>query len=361
MRLTVWLTLLFLTCWLDVLSSGSALAKKGRPRSPEWLLVKSRDPQMRESAAQVLGLRRSVLSLPLLVKRLAKDENLWVRARCAESLGLLGATAAVTPLASALAREKNQRVRRTIAEALVRLGQKKGVEELLWQLKAGTNHTKAEVMTFLVSFTGQPLGQDPKAWWAYFSRRGYQLMSLRPPGGLGLYELRGLALKGTRTGPLVSGKEPTAWRQLPAVVLRLEPSRRPVTARTLREYERRHGKIPDGCFLLLRTGWRDAKAEKPLPTRKGQAPQKPPGPGLGQGGAKHLLRRAPRLLGVGIDTPTLDPPAGDAARSARETLLAERRLVIESLDDLDRIPAGAARLLLVGTGGRQVRVFAALP
>jgi hypothetical protein len=332
-----------------------AAARRGG--SMEQLLTKAKDPLVRESAAQVLGLRGSPTSVPLLLGCLQKDDNLWVRARCGEALGQAGATTAIRQLRSALDREKDQRVRRTIAIALARLGQRTGVEELMWQLKSGTNHTKAEVMHFLVGITGQPLGQNVKAWWAYLARTGNRFLSLRAGGSPGLAAIEG-------RNPVVFSRSVRPWQQLPAVVLRF-PTDRAITPDALRAHERRNGAIPDGCLLLLRGV---APAKKPAKAKNPPKAKKPalPGPGLTVEAARTLLKRAPKLLGVGIDARSIDPPTAKQRSAARDLLVSSGRLVLVGLDGLDRIAAHGTRLLLVDLGagpegGRRVRALAVLP
>ena len=287
-----------------------------------------------------------------------------MRASCAEALGLLGARSAVKALGSALGREKNQRVRRAVARALMRLGQRKGVDELMWQLKSGTNHTRAVVMEFLVAFTGQPLGQDEEAWWRHFRKGGYQFLEQqRPAGSPAVLELPA-SRKGTAPRMWDGGGAP-AWRQVPAAVLRLPGCQTPITVELLQKHEKKNGAIPDGVLLLLQS-----KTPAPGPTIKRAGLTKKtaphcPLPGLTLGAARYLLKRAPRLIGVAVDSRTVDPP-GVTGHPVRALLLAKKRLVLESVSGMERLPATGARLLLVRLGGagkkeQRVRVLALLP
>jgi len=326
-------------------------------------LQKSKQPLVRECAAQVLGQRGSPLAVPLLAHALSRDENKWVRARAAEALGRLASAAAIPPLTTALAREKDPRIRRMIAQALVRHGQGAGVKELMWQLKSGTNNSKAEVMAFLVEVTGQPLGQDADAWWSYLYDGGQLFVARRAPGSPALLALRGVAPHGstTRRGPFLHARKAPPWREVPAVVLDLEPTGQPLTRAMLKEHERERGAIPDGVLLLLRTAWREAKPKAP-PRRP--SPKSGPGvhkveplsvpsagpavPRLEPDAARYLLERAPKLLGVGIDAPSLDAPG--AEHPTRDLLVAAGRLALESVGDLDRVVTTGARVLLLPRG-----------
>lgn len=346
--------------------AGSGAKAAARPvLSLEQSLAEEKDPLRRESAAQVLGLRGDPASVPLLQRALGKDANLWVRARAAEALGQIGARAGIAPLTSALAAEKDQRVRRSIATALLRLGQEAGLKELVWQLRAGTNYVKAEVMQTLVSFTGQPLGQDAEAWWAYFRADGARLLAGRPGGSPVVLELPGVAPAGGKTprGPFLHAKSAPATRQLPAVVLRLEPTRGPIGRAELEAHERRRGRIPDGCLLLIRSAWREAKAPPPAPRAPGPQPAPPPAPDephVTLDAARFLLERAPKLLGLGLDASALDPKAA-LDRPVRSLLVSRGKLALEAVGDLDLLQEHGTRLLVVGLGGERVRLLALLP
>jgi len=329
------------------------------------LLVHSKDPLVRETAAQVLGQRGSLQTVSLLVQRMAKDDNLWVRARCAEALGSMGASNAIRDLRSALAREKDQRVRRMIGMALVRLGQRTGIEELMWQLKSGTNYTRAEVMTFLVQLFGQPLGQDADAWWAYLAVDGNRLLAHRPPGA---WAIKGLTGLNRRPLQLLGRPLSRSWQQVPAVVLRLSPTREPITVEHLQQLQRSSGSVPDGCLLLVQTDWRDAPPQAAPPSTPGKPkpPAPPTGPGLTLDAVKHLLQQAPHLLGLGIDTPTLDAP-GVTGRPGAELLLSQKRFVIPGVDGMDQLPAHGLRMLILDhgparrAGERRIALLAIMP
>ncbi len=334
---------------------GLAAARRAhwQVESLERLLAHSPDPLRRESAALALGRRGSPLAVDRLTAALAKDKIPWVRARCAEALGLIGDDRATAPLLSALAREKRQRVRRVVAEALLRLGRQEGVLELMWQLRSGTNHSKAEAMKTLVVVTGRPLGQQVKDWWSYLAAGGYTKLDLRPKGGPALLELAG--------PPRVydPAKRPAAWRLLPTVVLRLKPRRLPVSSRTLRAYEGWRGPIADGCLVLIETDWQRAPKPSPARRRPGGRPQLV-GPGLTLDAVKYLFKRAPHLLGVGIDAPTLDLPALHATHPVRDFIRGKGRIAIEQVADLRHLNATGTRLLLLN-GADRPHLLAILP
>lgn len=337
---------------IPTLAPRPAPAQSWHLLSAEQVLTASKDPLRRETAALVLGHAGARTAVPALVERMAKDSDPWVRARCAEALGLIGADEAIAPLSSALAREKAERVRRTVAMALVRLGQRVGLDELTWQLRSGTNHARAETMAFFSALTGRPLGQSMSDWWSYLAARGYTKLTRRPRGQPAPYEIPGTLRVAGDQGP---------WQLVTCAVVRLPPTRAPVSARVLRDYERMHGPIPDGSLLLLETRWADAPA--PKPPRKASAgdsaPPAPVGPGLAPDGLSYLLRRAPRLLGVGIDAPALDLPQSRGA-PVRTALLAKQRVVVEGLGDLTLLNATGTRVLLFRSAHR-AHLLALLP
>ena len=303
----------------------------------ERLLVSSKDPWRREAAALVLGRRGSRASLALLRKVLRADKNPWVRARAAEAIGMIGDVKGIEPLRGALAREKRPRVRRAVAIALMRLGRKEGLLELMWQLRTGTNHDRADALHALVSHTGRPMGKRPKHWWSYLAAGGYDKLAARPPGTPLVLPL-GDALR------IDADLGKSGHSLLPAVVLRLGPTRAPIDTRALRRYERRSGRIPDGCLLLLETRHQAAKPDKRPRSNKAGPKGAAAGPGLTLDGARYLLLRAPALLGVGIDTAALSP-GGDTGATA--LLRQKKRAVVTSLRQLEQLNGTGVRVLLL--------------
>lgn len=325
-----------------ILAAPLVSAKNTPPKAPPSLAHP--DPLIRESFASVLGLRGAAKYVPELIRCLELDKNRWVRGQCGASLGRLGKAEAIKPLTEALDKEKDQRVRRMIAGALMQLGQKNGLEEMMWQLRSGTNNSKAEAMQFLVEFFGEALGQSADDWWLFLHQRGNEFLKKRPAGASMLVELRGLAAAKDqkRSGPFVHHRKNTSWANLPAAILDFPPRRAPIDEQALRDYEAAHGALPDGCLLLLATNWRLAKETPQAAEAKkdAQTTSSPPqAPGLTIEAARYLLTRSPNLLGVGIDTAALDP-------SVRTWLVEKDRLVIESLDDLNRLPRGGFKLLI---------------
>lgn len=344
---------------LSLPPSASANTPSDAPPQPERALQQSSDPLQRESAALALGAGGSRAAISMLSARLKDDQNRWVRARCAEALGLIGDPAAASPLKDALTREKHPRVRRSIAEALVRLGQRQGVLELLWQLKSGNQHTKAEVTQFLVRTTTQPLAQDSAAWWRFFGGRGADLLKRRPTGSPVLKQINGAVHLpgGDTTLPSVHGERISRWQLICAVRLGLHPRGAAITVETLQRFERERGPLPDGCLVLIDANWpANPQSPRPVPQQgkdlpaadrgKGPKPALAAGPGLTAAAAQYLLRASPGIRGIGINAPNLDPPAG-AGQPVRKLLRERKLLAIEGLSGLRTLSVERFRLLVV--------------
>jgi kynurenine formamidase len=128
------------------------------------------------------------------------------------------------------------------------------------------------------------------------------------------------------------------------------------------EWERRHGRIPEGAIVLLRTGWAsrwpDARRY-----RNQDAQGKMHFPGFSAGAAKLLIER--KASGLGCDTMSIDYGAsGDFA--AHHLALGAGLYHLENLADLSELPESGAFLIaapikLEGGSGGPVRVFALLP
>lgn len=304
-------------------------------KSPLVLLEKGRDPLRRESAALVLGRARVAHALPLLLLKLRRDESRWVRAACAEALGQIGDLRAVEGLRLALGREKNQRVRRRVGEALMRLGHKAGLLELMWQLRAGSRHDRAEAMRALVRATGQPLGQNLPAWWTYLARRGYRRTATRPHGSPAPVEIGGTKT----TLPL----GPDSFRRLCAATLHLEGG--PFGRKKLEEALTFQAPGAEGCWLLLAThGVRGTKK-----TAFG---------GLTREGAAYLIERFPNIRGLGVDRESI--AARGQEKAVREVLGAKKLATLVDLKGLHQLLGRSVPLMAIARGRRRAPLLLAL-
>src|SRR5437899_10688998 len=133
-------------------------------------------------------------------------------------------------------------------------------------------------------------------------------------------------------------------------------------AARVEEWEKRHGRIPEGAIVLLRTGWasRWPDAQK---YRNQDAQGKMHFPGFSLEAAKLLNER--KVSGLGCDTMSIDYGAsGDFA--VHHLALGAGLYHLENLADLSALPQTGAFLVvapikLEGGSGGPVRVFALLP
>lgn len=130
-------------------------------------------------------------------------------------------------------------------------------------------------------------------------------------------------------------------------------------------WEKQHGKIPAGAWVLLRTGWSKRKSAAEFLNVKDDGPHSP---GFHQT-TSELLAKDRDVLGVGVETVgtdagqagTFDPPFPNHA-----TMHGAGKFGLASLTNLDRLPATgavviAAPLKIVNGSGSPLRVLAIVP
>src|SRR5216684_926632 len=128
------------------------------------------------------------------------------------------------------------------------------------------------------------------------------------------------------------------------------------------EWEKRHGRIPEGAIVLLRTGWasRWPDVEK---YRNQDAQGKMHFPVFSVEAAKLLIER--KVSGLGCDTLSVDYGASSDF-AVHHLSLGAGLYHLENLTDLSELPETGAFLIvapikLEGGSGGAVRVFALLP
>jgi len=128
------------------------------------------------------------------------------------------------------------------------------------------------------------------------------------------------------------------------------------------KWEERHGRIPAGTIVLLRTGWasRWPDAQK---YRNQDAQGKMHFPGFSVEAAKLLIER--KVSGLGCDTMSVDYGASEDF-AVHHLTLGSGLYHLENLADLGALPEMGAFLVvapikLEGGSGGPVRVFALLP
>jgi kynurenine formamidase len=139
-----------------------------------------------------------------------------------------------------------------------------------------------------------------------------------------------------------------------------------LTLDDLRAFEAEHGRLPDGGWLLYRTGW-NVRADK-TSTLLNVVDGRPRSPGLTPEAARWLAQET-GIVGIGVETvgtdagasPTFDPPT-----PVHHYMLGAGKYGVTLLTNLDRLPpTGAlvivAPLKLVGGTGSPARVLALVP
>jgi kynurenine formamidase len=127
----------------------------------------------------------------------------------------------------------------------------------------------------------------------------------------------------------------------------------------VQQWERKHGALPEGGWLLYRTGW-DARGDDPQAfTNAGRTP------GISIECAKWLAEEAP-VQGVGVETVGTDAGAAhsfDPPFPCHSFLLGNDKYGLTQLRNLDRLPPTGAVLLaaplpILGGSGSPCRVLA---
>jgi kynurenine formamidase len=150
----------------------------------------------------------------------------------------------------------------------------------------------------------------------------------------------------------------------PAVVLdvRDEADRNPdyqLTVKRIQAWEAKHGQIPAGAMVLLRTGWASRWPDVAR-YRNQDANGTMHFPGFSVDAAKFLLLR--KISGLGCDTLSIDP-GNSPDFPVHHTVLGAEVFQLENLADLTELPEAGAFLIaapikLEGGSGGPVRVFA---
>jgi kynurenine formamidase len=139
-----------------------------------------------------------------------------------------------------------------------------------------------------------------------------------------------------------------------------------LTAADLEAWEAEHGRMPDGAWVLLRTGWGVRAQDEAAFLNVGDSGPVTPGPDVE---ASKWLARERQISGFGVETVGIDAGAAggmDPPFPVHNLLLGAGRLGLTQLANLDRLPpTGAlivvAPLRLVGGTGSPSRVFAFVP
>ncbi|MBP2702213.1 cyclase family protein [Microbispora sp. RL4-1S] len=131
----------------------------------------------------------------------------------------------------------------------------------------------------------------------------------------------------------------------------------------VKEWEAEHGPLPDGGWLLYRTGW-DARAHDQARFLNADETG-PHTPGISVECARHLAEGTP-IAGLGVETVGTDAGAAhsfDPAFPCHSFLLGAGKYGLTQLRNLDRLPPTGAVIVagplpIVGGSGSPVRVLA---
>jgi kynurenine formamidase len=131
----------------------------------------------------------------------------------------------------------------------------------------------------------------------------------------------------------------------------------------VRAWEAKHGAVPDGAFVVVRTGW-SKHWKEPAKYVNVDAKGVQHSPGIAADAVKYLLTER-KIRGVGIDTLSIDVGA-TTTYEAHKLLLGSGKIAVENMANLEALPEQGATLIVVplkiGRGsGSPARVLAILP
>jgi len=139
-----------------------------------------------------------------------------------------------------------------------------------------------------------------------------------------------------------------------------------LTVADLEAWESEHGRVPDGAWVLFRTGWGSRANDETTFLNAGENGPVTPGPDVD---ASRWLAQERQILGFGVETVGIDAGAAggfDPPFPLHNFLLGAGRLGLTQLANLERLPLTGALLVvaplrLVGGTGSPSRVFAFVP
>ena len=139
-----------------------------------------------------------------------------------------------------------------------------------------------------------------------------------------------------------------------------------LTVADLEAWEAEHGRVPDGAWVLFRTGWGSRANDETTFLNAGENGPVTPGPDVE---ASRWLATKRGIAGFGVETVGIDAGAAggfDPPFPLHNFLLGAGRLGLTQLANLERLPLTGALLVvaplrLVGGTGSPSRVFAFVP
>ena len=139
-----------------------------------------------------------------------------------------------------------------------------------------------------------------------------------------------------------------------------------LTVADLEAWEAENGRVPDGAWVLLRTGWGSRAQDETAFLNAGEQGPITPGPDVE---ASRWLATERGISGFGVETVGIDAGAAggfDPPFPVHNFLLGAGRLGLTQLANLDKLPITGALIVvsplkLVGGTGSPSRVFAFVP
>ncbi len=139
-----------------------------------------------------------------------------------------------------------------------------------------------------------------------------------------------------------------------------------LTVGDLEAWEWQNGRVPDGAWVLLRTGWQSRAQDEAQFLNAGEKGPVTPGPDVA---ASRWLANERAIAGFGVETVGIDAGAAggfDPPFPVHNFLLGAGKLGLTQLANLDKLPLTGALLVvsplkLIGGTGSPSRVFAFVP
>jgi kynurenine formamidase len=139
-----------------------------------------------------------------------------------------------------------------------------------------------------------------------------------------------------------------------------------LTADDLNQWEADNGRVPDGAWVFLRTGWGSRAHDEAAFLNVGENGPETPGPDVD---ASRWLAHERQISGFGVETVGIDAGAAggfDPPFPLHNFLLGAGRLGLTQLANLEKLPTTGALVVvsplrLVGGTGSPSRVFAFVP
>lgn len=128
----------------------------------------------------------------------------------------------------------------------------------------------------------------------------------------------------------------------------------------VREWEKRHGRLPAGAFVAMNAGW-DSRAADPARFLNRDAKGVMHAPGFSEAAARFLVEQRD-ISGVGVDTLSLDSGAAQKF-VAHVAILGAGKYGVELLANLGRVPPAGATIFVgapkhAGATGGPARILA---